>query len=357
MKHILYYKLNNSFISDQTAAGGDGTNVVSVVNGVARTMDARKVYYRYSGNLNDVNSYTVTVHYKDGNNATILSDDVYTVTVYSGKSTSFFVSPKSVDGYTPEDSGATIMVSGNTEYVFSYYSNNAFQVEYIETTAEPTNDISSAITTDFDLSDPDAFHYFKAVFSFYIPSVLRSGTTNLTTNIVQNNKFVTNFYNNGGNIGETTYRLNLSNQNIVEHDTFSAPYTKGANILCAVYNYQSQGYGSYYLITANLTGPQNNYPYSSFDNYRAGNMSRLYNNYIGSGGFSETVITFFRQNVAPGTRFYGLKIYGYGSGVAEPSTVVYDFVPYYRGGKYGIFEKINKKFYTRQDLIGPSTPV
>ena len=42
MKYLLYYNLDSKFVTDQTAAGGDGTNVVSVVDGVAWTKDQEK---------------------------------------------------------------------------------------------------------------------------------------------------------------------------------------------------------------------------------------------------------------------------------------------------------------------------
>ena len=64
MKYLLYYKLDSDFVSDQTAAGGDGTKVVSVVDGVAWTHNAENIYYRYSGEITSVTSYTVTVRYK-----------------------------------------------------------------------------------------------------------------------------------------------------------------------------------------------------------------------------------------------------------------------------------------------------
>lgn len=228
---------------------------------------------------------------------------------------------------------------------------NFVNVEYVEATAPAISDGSSAITTDLNLSDSDAFARFKAVFSFYIPSLI-SGATR----IISCDKFLTQFTNDGGNLKETSYRINPANTTIVEHSTFSAPNTKGANILCVVYNYESRGDGSYYKVTGNLTTPQNNYPYSSFDSYNTGNTSRLISNYTQSSSLPDTKIQLFKQNIFPGTRFYGLKIYGYGENNAEPATVVYDFVPVYNRiqGVYGFLEKNNSKFYTREDLTGPA---
>ena len=48
MKYLLYYNLDNKFVIDQTNVGGDGTNVVSVVDGVAWTKDRENTYYRYA---------------------------------------------------------------------------------------------------------------------------------------------------------------------------------------------------------------------------------------------------------------------------------------------------------------------
>ncbi len=635
MKYLLYYKLDSKFISDQMAVGGDGTKVVSVVDGVAWTDDEENVYYRLNGEASAVTSYTVTVYYRyvSGSSYTsVTQQSVYTVNCYSGYSAEVTLFPKQVSGYVPKNESTALTVSGNMTYVFEYYKESevsiptkytttaagetvrlyfsesfgnsllkividgvsfgassmqsaftfsragehtvvyylkdmptslpeatfmgcsnlseidipktvtnigagsfkncsslkslvipegvtslpgrwvswigatephsgmcdgcsslvsitlpftltsvgyccftdcsalskiklpdglttigaaAFRncsslteitipsgvtsiagvirsggydygvfagcrnlvkivslatvaptiyssyygtffnvhsngtlyypngsdysawlssesqkyrlgyygwsgveidkvinVEYVEATAPAIDDSSSAITTDLNLSDPDAFARFKAVFSFYMPSLITG-----TTRMISCDKFISMFYNNGGNFRETSYRLGPNNVRIVEHDTFSsAPNTSGANILCVVYNYKSQGHGSYYKITGNLTSPQNNYPYSSFDSYNIDNTSRLYYNYTDSGGFADTAIQLFKQNIFPGTRFYGLKIYGYGENDAEPTTVVYDFVPVYNEtqGAYGFFEKNNLKFYTREDLTGPA---
>lgn len=122
MKYLLYYKLDSNFIADQTSVGGDGTKVVSVVDGVAWTNDQEKTYYRLANNDSEnLTSYTVTVHYKTRFfDETIAPDDVIVVDAYVGKSVKETVVAKTISGYTALSGGVEFILSDNIEYTFYY---------------------------------------------------------------------------------------------------------------------------------------------------------------------------------------------------------------------------------------------
>ena len=122
MKQLLYYTLDSKFKSDQASVSGDGTSVVSVVNGVAWTKDERKAYYRYlKPNSENVTSYTITIHYKDVNGNEIAPDDFVTVEGYVGMKVSKTITAKSISGYTVITDGAkTFIINGNIEHTFTY---------------------------------------------------------------------------------------------------------------------------------------------------------------------------------------------------------------------------------------------
>ena len=121
MKYLLYYKLDSNFIADQTSVGGDGTKVVSVVDGVAWTNDQEKAYYRLANNDSEnLTSYTITIHYVDIFNNVIAPDKTNVVDVYAGKSADELLSPVSISRYTAIDEPKKIVISGNTEYTFKY---------------------------------------------------------------------------------------------------------------------------------------------------------------------------------------------------------------------------------------------
>ena len=122
MKYLLYYNLDSKFKSDQASVSGDGTSVVSVVDGVAWTEDAENVYYRYRNpDSENLTSYTITIHYKDINGNVIAPDDVITVDGYSGKGVSETIIAKSISGYTViSDDAKTFIIDGNIEYTFIY---------------------------------------------------------------------------------------------------------------------------------------------------------------------------------------------------------------------------------------------
>ena len=121
MKYLLYYKLDSNFIADQTSVGGDGTKVVSVVDGVAWTNDQEKAYYRLANNNSEnLTSYTVTVHYKSGSNKTLAPDDVYVVDAYVGKSVKETITAKGISGYTALNGSNELILNDNAEYTFYY---------------------------------------------------------------------------------------------------------------------------------------------------------------------------------------------------------------------------------------------
>ena len=124
MKYLLYYNLDSKFVSDQINVGGDGTNVVSVVDGVAWTNDQENVYYRYvKPDSENLTSYTITIHYKDINGDSIAPDDVVTVDGYVGKKVSETITAKSISGYTIlSDDVETLTMDVNIEHTFAYGS-------------------------------------------------------------------------------------------------------------------------------------------------------------------------------------------------------------------------------------------
>ena len=153
MKYLLYYNVNSQFVSDQTAHGGDGTNVVSVVDGVAWTNDNEKTYYRHSGDATAITSYTVTIHYVSyddvlGRNTAIRADDIYTVNVYRGKSTTEKILPRVIEGYEPQEAYKMVDVNSNTQvtflYDFKYMPHNMFRVYYKKTGSSAQNFINKS---------------------------------------------------------------------------------------------------------------------------------------------------------------------------------------------------------------------
>lgn len=124
MKYLLYYKLDNNFIDDQVEAGGDGTNVVSVVDGVAWSNDVEKIHF----NPHDepILTYSVTVKYQSSNGITVAPSETIKVDCISGKTTEIVVTPKSVNGYINEEYKKTVTITGNTEVIFRYYGPDHF---------------------------------------------------------------------------------------------------------------------------------------------------------------------------------------------------------------------------------------
>jgi len=171
MKHLLYYSASSEFIADQVACGGDGSSVVSVVDGVAWVKNDENVFYRFSGKDEDIVQYTVTVHYKldsGGTYSSLTEDEIVTVNVYSGKSSEVYLQAKQFEPYGPTKLFETITVSANTEYTFLYTSEKELKSITMSKGAYLLTDVFIAQTDRFIFkfkSSDCNMHYFGAQIS------------------------------------------------------------------------------------------------------------------------------------------------------------------------------------------------
>lgn len=126
MKYLLYYNSDNKFVTDQRAAGGDGTKVVSVVDGVAWTNNNEKVFYRTNSNSILTQPVTVNYIYKDGQS--IAPSETISVDYYNGMTTKVVITPKNVDGFVPLWEKASLTVPTETSVDFVYGKD--FEADY-----------------------------------------------------------------------------------------------------------------------------------------------------------------------------------------------------------------------------------
>lgn len=123
MKYLLYYDAASAYTAEQVAAGGDGSKVVSVVDGVAWCEDSEKTYYRYSNKSEDIFVATITVHHRNVSGYELISSTTVTGECFSGMTTKIFVAPANIDGYKSIESGKTVTISGATasvDFVYRY---------------------------------------------------------------------------------------------------------------------------------------------------------------------------------------------------------------------------------------------
>lgn len=147
MKQILYYSAETAFAADQRRHGGDGTNVVSTIRGVALAEDTMNAFYSYGNVATAKTAYTVTVHYRctcvsTSGYITVRPDDTYTVETYVGKSVDFFIPGKEIENCIPESGseGRTVSVGNNVDVTFWYYLlTNCIECVYeVTDTSAPT---------------------------------------------------------------------------------------------------------------------------------------------------------------------------------------------------------------------------
>lgn len=159
MKHLLYYNVNSQFVSDQVACGGDGSRVVSVVDGVSWSKDNEVTHYRLANNDSEnLTSYTITVHSINSAGTKVDSDSLIEVSCYKGKTVKEVVYPVNVPGYTSSAAPVSVIVSGNTEVTFEYYRNNEsllntpLTIEFLSGGTFSVRSSSRYFTTEFNYS-------------------------------------------------------------------------------------------------------------------------------------------------------------------------------------------------------------
>ena len=119
MKQLLFYELDNTFVTEQTSAGGDGTKVVSVYNGVAWSEDSGITYYR--DNESEKVTHNITVYYKNNDlGADIIEPEIIQVKGYAGCAVNQVLYPKNFDNLIPSVSGVNLSVTSDTAYTFFY---------------------------------------------------------------------------------------------------------------------------------------------------------------------------------------------------------------------------------------------
>lgn len=364
MKYLLYYNLDSKFVTDQTNAGGDGTNVVSVVDGVAWTEDQEKTYYRYSIKPEDITAFTVTIYYKftiNGITFDIAPSEILTVDVYKNKSASLCLIAKNIEGYSPTVNDTTILVNSNTAYTFEYdytaSTRSYLKLEYIEYTGTTESLTGGCLDTGKVLKNLSPRDSLKVAFSYYMPNIPYTGedSTLIYSDAVS---FTEQTYRTGNYIGRPRFRVDRRNTGtssassiIMEWKGFpTADSGKGINACICVMLDSAAYWGSYLPVPlTNLNSPKNNYPYESLDNLIPLELPRFESAQTQNGQYFQESLKFFYRYIPGGTRLYGFKAWKRYSG-----GLVLDIIPALRlpDGVVGILDKVSGDFITGENYTG-----
>lgn len=118
MRYLRLYNENSSFESDEQTAGGTGNDIESMVPGVVKTVDNRKIYF--NSHDKEILLKTITISYKDTAGNKLAEDDVKTVKYFSGVTQEMVVTPKKIEGYYPVEDKKTINVTDESGCVMKY---------------------------------------------------------------------------------------------------------------------------------------------------------------------------------------------------------------------------------------------
>lgn len=120
MRYLRLYKNDSDFKSYEDEAGGTGIDVESVVPGIVKTLDERKMYF--NPHDNEIRVHTVTVNYKSVNGEVIAPSTTKKIKYIPGVKQEIMVLPIEIDGFEQIDISKKITIPEVNSVTFLYYS-------------------------------------------------------------------------------------------------------------------------------------------------------------------------------------------------------------------------------------------
>ena len=118
MRYLRLYKNDSAFKTTEQTAGGTGNDVESIVPGIVKTVDERKMYFNPYDKT--VQFHTLTIYYEDSNGEQLAECKTMMVKYISGVTQEIVVTPKNIDGYIARKQKIVANVPEDTSIVFYY---------------------------------------------------------------------------------------------------------------------------------------------------------------------------------------------------------------------------------------------
>ena len=242
----------------------------------------------------------------------------------------------------PNNANYSSWLSKNTYYL-GYY-NWAHTVDYIEAVSSITT--GNGITTNFTSTTANTPQVI--ILSYYVPSITGEHR------IVQSRNFYSQIQtqSNGQRIINTRY-ANMYNTSGTRYNewtyTSNIKTNSGTNAIVRIKSDAARGSGTAYKYVSSLSSPTNNYPIETFQDYVTGlnGMTLAADSMSLTSTIGENInLTVFYDNILPGTRFYGLTIFG------SVDKKYLDLIPALRDGTYGLYDSVSGNFYTCNNITG-----
>lgn len=190
---------------------------------------------------------------------------------------------------------------------------------------------------------------YQLMASFYYPEATNNSTP------VQFSHLTTQMMKDSSDTKLTVVRKVSSSTEWVHTGAINNWGSLGTNILLNIRNVSTATGGVYYKWVERLTAPQNNFPFSTFNDVK--NTTSEYSQISGTsrtaGSYDNRV--YLTDNLAPaGTRFYGLKLWT-GSNAASSTTLTnleYVLFPAKKENLYGVYNPLTDTLYENKDSSG-----
>ena len=118
MRYLRLYNEDSVFQTEEQNAGGTGNAVESIVPGIVKTVDVRKMYF--NPHDKEIQFHEITVNYKDSAGNILADSDTVIAKYIPGVSQEIVFVAKNVDGYVPRNTKITVNIPLESVVDFVY---------------------------------------------------------------------------------------------------------------------------------------------------------------------------------------------------------------------------------------------
>ena len=118
MRYLRFYKNDADFKTHEEEAGGTGNDVESVVPGIVKTLDERKMYF--NPHDKEIRFHTLTINYKKHSGESLAQSSTKSIKYIPGVKEEIVVTPENIEGYVPKENKKTVIIPTDSVVDFIY---------------------------------------------------------------------------------------------------------------------------------------------------------------------------------------------------------------------------------------------
>ena len=118
MRNLRLYKNDSDFKAQEQEAGGTGSAIESIVPGIVKTLDERKMYF--NPHDKEIQFHTLTINYKKRSGESLAPSTTKSIKYIPGVNQEIVATPEDIEGYAPIESKKTVSIPSVSAIDFVY---------------------------------------------------------------------------------------------------------------------------------------------------------------------------------------------------------------------------------------------